>query len=315
MRIAAVDIGTNTILLLVCDIDNAGTLTTLRHEQRIPRIGRDVDSQGVLAQPAFDHAAGVLSEYASIARSLGVETISACATSAVRDARNRNEFINHCTSRTGIPIRVLSGDEEALLTYRGATLSFPDSRQDAAVIDIGGGSTEIIFSAGGRSTLRRVSLQTGSVRITERFFHEIPPSSGALALARRDVGAILQQDRLDGPPPATLVGVAGTVTTLACLDMGLEDFSVSRVDGYTLTLDAIERWLGRLVTLAPAGIRALSGTTAGREDILTAGTLILGEMMRAYGYRELRVTTMGLRYGLALQVWEDLRSRGTTSSG
>ncbi len=308
MRIAAVDIGTNTILLLVCDIDASGELNAVHHEQRVPRIGRDVDARGSIAQDAFDRAAAVLTEYAAISQSRHADQIAACATSAVRDAQNSKEFIAHCSSVAGIPIRVLTGTEEALLTYRGATLSLPPERRHVAVIDIGGGSTEIIFPESAQGRVRRVSLQTGAVRISERHFQELPPSPEQLANARGDVRDLLRQQRIPGPLPGTLVGVAGTVTTIACLDQCLDEFSISRVEGYTMPRETIDRWLETLTSLSAAEIRSLSQTTAGREDILTAGVLILREMMHAYDFMEITTTVRGLRYGFALQVWEDLRA-------
>ncbi|HUL43196.1 MAG TPA: Ppx/GppA phosphatase family protein [Bacteroidota bacterium] len=308
MRIASIDIGTNTILLVIADISADGELSTVHHEERIPRIGRDVDYQGVLQSSSILRGVAVLKEFQQISSAYEAETVIAAATSAVRDAANRSEFLEAVQKACGITVEVLSGDEEALLTFRGACVGMHPERDDLAVIDIGGGSTELTFSSpgahNGSRSLTRYSLQLGSVRLTERQFRNIPPGAAEIRSARTYIAEEFAQIRNPGFHGYDLIGVAGTLTTLACLDIGLKGFDANRVSGYRLKEERIRGWLERVLALQPAEIRALSECTEGRADILPAGILILSEFMKRFGFSSALVSEKGLRYGLALREWE-----------
>jgi exopolyphosphatase/guanosine-5'-triphosphate,3'-diphosphate pyrophosphatase len=312
MRIAAIDLGTNTILLLVCDVGPSGLITDVLHEERIPRIGRDVDKSGMLTDTAVRNAAAIVTEYRSTAEAFGARTIRACATSAVRDARNGKDFVSRVADLSGVPIRILSGDEEALLTYRGAVKTSHSGNTDAAVIDIGGGSTEIIVPAahGGEESLRRVSLQVGTVRMTERFFKTVPPQREEHSHASKALRAILETNKLHAPIPRELVGVAGSITTLACLDLRLSTVVKEKVEGYTMNRSTVHAWLERLRWLSPLEVLALSPVAKGREDILLAGLLILNGVMAYYGFERVRTTVRGLRYGFAAACRDELTQAG-----
>lgn len=307
MRIAAIDIGTNTVLLLVADIDEGGTIRPVAHFQRFPRLGKDVDKTGSISRDAFDRLVSVLDEYKTIARGLMTERIVACATSAVRDAANREDLLEYLKSKTGIIPEVLTGADEALLTFRGAISGLPITERPRAVIDVGGGSTEISYwtapaDRGGH--LHRVSLQIGSLRLTERFFRGNPPTRDELRAASEYIGAELSKLAPNELGGSLLVGVAGTATTLACLDQGLKDFETDKVRGYILSREKIGHWQLRLSGMTAQEIRALSRATEGRADILTAGVLILHESMERLGWWEMAVSERGLRYGLVLREWE-----------
>jgi exopolyphosphatase/guanosine-5'-triphosphate,3'-diphosphate pyrophosphatase len=310
VRIAGIDIGTNTVLLLVADVDERGALSPVLNEQRIPRLGRDVDRKKQIHPSAFDRIGWVVSEFKNLAVQLKAERITACATSAVRDAANRDEFLRHLRSTTGIGVEVLPGEDEAYWSYRGA-MSGISSVPRPVVLDIGGGSTEVSFlppapGGSGRNSLRYLSFQLGSVRLTERYLQHDPPTEEEINSVRMEI-----ESRWDGMEDLdggvyTLVGVAGTVTTLACLDQGLSEFDESRVGGYRLSREHVDRWSGRFSGMKKAEIEALSNATAGRADILTAGVLILSEFMRRYRFNDILVSTRGLRYGLVLREWERL---------
>jgi len=316
MRIAALDIGTNTVLLLVADIDAGGTIHPVRHLQRFPRLGKDVDRNGSIHPEAFERLVAVIDEYAAVARTLNAERIVACATSALRDAANREDLLAYVKSKTGIMPEVLSGADEALLTFRGGLSGLAGAGGMAAVIDVGGGSTEISYGmerASRGEDLYRVSFQLGSVRLTERFFRHDPPARDELRSAGELIGEECSKFGAVGPADALLVGVAGTATTLACLDQGLMEFDVGKVRGYVLSRERIGRWQERLSRLTTGEIRALSAATEGRADILTAGVLILHGFMERLGWEALTVSERGLRYGIILREWEG--APGTRPAG
>jgi len=308
MRIASIDIGTNTILLLIADITNSGKISTVHHEERIPRIGRNVDYSGAIQSPAILRAVSIIQDYLLIARAHNVDLVIAAATSAVRDAVNRSQFVDTIRTACGITVEILSGEEEAILTYRGALPGLHPEKDDIAVIDIGGGSTELTFptpgSHNGSPLFTRYSIQLGSVRITERHFKNQPPTAAEIESARRNMTEEFAQIRNPGFHRYELIGVAGTLTTLACLDLGLKKFDAFKVSGYRLTLEHIRGWLGRMLLMTPAQVRDLSDSTEGRADILSAGILILSEFMSLFGIPSALVSEKGLRYGLALREWE-----------
>ena len=299
MRIATIDIGTNTVLLLVADVDNKGTITPVAFEQRLPRLGKDVDKNRAIQVAAFDKIAWILNEYKNLAKQLRAERIVACATSAVRDASNKEEFLSYVSSATGIDVEVLSGEDEALWTYRGAVSGLPRIAERAVVIDIGGGSTEISFYM--EKQLQRYSFQLGSVRITERYFKHNPPTPQEIDEATQFIRGELSPLKKHNFSGYTLVAVAGTTTTLACLDQHLMDFDVAKVSGYDMEKEQVVEWFGKLSTMTTTEIRSLSNTTEGRADILTAGVLTLYESMSLLRFGKVLVSERGLRYGLALR--------------
>jgi len=307
MNIAAIDIGTNTVLLLIAKVDEDGAIHFIHEEQRIPRLGKNVDKEGNIHVSEFDRIGWILAEYSNLARQHRVDAITACATSAVRDAANKSEFLSHLKRTTGVDVQILSGDEEALWTYRGTLSGFPNLH-NAAVVDIGGGSTELSFTpslnGNGHPQLTRYSFQLGSVRLTERYFKHLPPQQNEIHSAVEMILEELSEVRNPGFERYQLVGVAGTATTLACLDQQLQDFDREKVSGYSLSRDRVSMWLMKLSGMAAEDIRNLSNTTEGRKDILTAGVLILNEIMRLFQFSTVLVSERGLRYGLVIREWE-----------
>lgn len=320
MKTTSIDIGTNTVLLLVAEIADDGSITPLAYEQRTPRLGKDVDANKKIGRAAFERVAKVLREFKRISEELGSSHIVAVGTSALRDAANNVEFVEFIEGATGIRIEVLSGEEEAALIYRGAVsglsarqvgsstyAGLPDGR--VAVVDIGGGSTEITTGHSAQPE-QQLSLNLGSVRLTERYLRHDPPLLSELAYATEFTqNALNHLDDLD-LREATTVGVAGTVTTLAILDQQLPKFDREKVSGYILTDHAVERLYYRLRAMKVEEILDLSEVTVGRADIITAGALILHELMKKTGTEKLIVSERGVRYGLALREWERLKEKG-----
>jgi exopolyphosphatase/guanosine-5'-triphosphate,3'-diphosphate pyrophosphatase len=306
MRIASIDIGTNTVLLLVVEIDRNRKMTILEDQQRLPRLGKDVDARGAIGPTSFQRVVDVLDEYKTICDRLKPDKVVAVGTSAVRDAANRKEFSAYVRSRTGINIEIVNGEEEARLAYIGALSGFPEIHAGAAVIDIGGGSTEITTGTS-EKILTTASVDIGSVRITERFFKHNPPMDDELRDAEEFIGNALQKTVGTDLAGSVVVGVAGTATTLAALDIGLAQFDRIRISGHRLTRTAVHSLLGRLKKMTVNEILSLSTMTHGRADILTAGTLILHTFMNKTNVTGVTVSERGIRYGLALRALEESR--------
>jgi exopolyphosphatase/guanosine-5'-triphosphate,3'-diphosphate pyrophosphatase len=302
VRIATIDIGTNTVLLLIAEVDERGHVRTLAYEQRIPRLGKGVDASKNLQPDSMQRALAVLKEYHSVIARHNVGRTIVAGTSAVRDATNKDEFANLIHSQTGFTLEVLSGEEEAYWTYRGAISGVP-SIAKATVVDIGGGSTEIT-TGNSKTILDSVSLNVGSVRLTERFFKNDPPTDPELEAARRFVTDELTTAGSFGFTDSTLVGVAGTATSLAILAQGLKEFSIDAVTNYTLGLETVHQLFRRLRAMPANDIRQLSSIMEGRADVIAAGTLILREIMVHFTFKEIIVSERGIRYGLVLREWE-----------
>jgi exopolyphosphatase/guanosine-5'-triphosphate,3'-diphosphate pyrophosphatase len=313
MRIASIDIGTNTVLLLVADIGDDGTIVPVRYDQRIPRLGKDVDARRRLAEDAIQRVIHVLTEYQSLLAPLDVTATVLTATSAVRDAGNRAKFLEEVHRATGWRVQILSGSEEARWAYRGA-ISGVLSAGRTSVLDIGGGSTEVISGVAGTLTHRR-SLNIGALRITERFLQHDPPSATEVAAAERFVRSELRA--VDSFPlqDSTVVGVAGTATTLALLAQGYTTFDIRGVSGYRLPLDEVIALERRMEGVSTMTIGEWASVLEGRADIIRAGTIILREFLSRYGFPSIIVSERGLRYGIVLREWERLNTRNHQSPG
>jgi exopolyphosphatase / guanosine-5'-triphosphate,3'-diphosphate pyrophosphatase len=300
VRIASIDIGTNTILLLVADGRADDGLAVVTDEQVIARVGRGVDASRRIAPDAFDRCADALLAFAARARALGAECMVVTGTSAIRDAANRGEFLDAMLARTGLPIEVLGGEDEALLTYTGGVSGQSDPAQPSAVLDIGGGSTELTLGAN-RAILARKSLDIGCVRLTEKFLPDAPPREADLARALEHIDdAVRGFPHFDGTA-IPLIGVAGTVTTLAALELDLDTYDRARVGGVVLRLETVEQRFTQLRGLTHDQMVRLLRVDPGRADIILIGVAILRAVMRARNCPSVRVSDRGLRYGVALR--------------
>lgn len=307
MNIAVIDIGTNTVLLLVARFEHSGNITPLVYEQQVPRLGKGVDERKNLQRESMERAVHVLMEYKSIMARFELAAVVVAGTSAVRDAHNRQEFTDLVKRATGFEPEILTGEEEALWTYRGAISGVPEI-QSATVVDIGGGSTEI--TVGDRTSVRsKISLDIGSVRLTERCFKHDPPSHPELQAAIDIVENELAKPRGFDFAGSTLIGVAGTASSLAILDQGLKGFKLDAITNYRIKLEKVYSLFTRLREMPSSEIGKLSTVMEGRSDVITAGALILREIMAHYKFNEMIVSERGVRYGLAIREWERITQR------
>jgi exopolyphosphatase / guanosine-5'-triphosphate,3'-diphosphate pyrophosphatase len=294
---AAIDIGTNTILLLVADVDN-DNVRVLHEEQRTPRIGKGVDQNRVISMEAMERAFLVLIEYRNfIYEQYGVIPVMVTATSAVRDASNKAEFMMLIEEATGYRVRLLSGSEEADCTFRGGLSQLElDSESTYTVIDIGGGSTEIVAGSAATKNLSGVSIDMGSVRFSERFIPDAPASSGALIALKSEVFALLEKNvaKSDGK----LVGVAGTATTIAALLQNMHQYDAALLNGYEIKTTDLIALIESMKSMRFDEVLSMHPQLLkGREDIILAGSLILLTIAEYFDKDRITVSTGGLRHG------------------
>jgi len=290
VRVAAVDLGTNTTRLLVADVEG-DRIEEVHRESRITRLGEGVDARHRLLPVPIARVRNALTDYRQTLERLGAERTLAVATSAVRDAENGEAFLGEVEWSYGFTTRLLSGDEEAELTRRGV-----NPKPGTLVVDIGGGSTELIVDD------FHTSLDIGSVRYTERFVHTDPPDSGELDEISRAVHAIL--DELGQVEAQTALGVAGTVTTLAALDLDLEQYDRERVHGHRLTTAAARTQLARLAALPLHKRRELPAIDPERAPVIVAGAVILVSILDHFGLDEIKVSESDILDGIALAAAE-----------
>ncbi|ACZ31693.1 Ppx/GppA phosphatase [Xylanimonas cellulosilytica DSM 15894] len=283
-RVAAVDCGTNSLRLLVADVADDGTLTEVDRRTTIVRLGQGVDRSGELAPEALERTVDATRQYAQVIEALGAEAVRFVATSATRDARNRDAFFDGIRAALGVEAEVISGDEEAQLSFLGATGPMSATHEAPfLVVDLGGGSTELVL---GRSTPEAaVSMDVGSVRLTERHLHTSPPTADEVAAARADVHAALDAATTGagGVPlgrTTTLVGLAGSVTSVTAFALGLREYDRSRIGGAVLTVDDTLRACEGLLAMSRDERLALGFLQPLRADVVGAGALIWAEVIR-----------------------------------
>lgn len=275
-RVAAIDCGTNSIRLLVADVDPAhGTMVDLVRTMEVVRLGQGVDSTGRIAPEAMARTLGATRVYAAMCEDLDVDRIRFVATSASRDAENRSEFVDGVRSALGVEPEVVAGDEEARLSFRGATGSLAGKHPGPfLVVDLGGGSTELVL--GTTSPVAAISMDIGCVRMTERHLHSDPPTRSEIAAAVADVNAALDEAARVVPfgRAGTLVGLAGTVTTVTAHALGLEKYDPTRIDGSVLPVDKVISSCTNLMRRSRAERAALPFMHPGRVDVIGAGALV-----------------------------------------
>jgi len=303
-RVAAVDCGTNTIRLLVADIDaDTGRQDSLVRELRIVRLGQDVDRTGRFAADALERVFTAVEQYADIVAAHHVDAVRFVATSAARDARNGEAFLDGVAARFPVRPEVITGDEEARLSFDGATRTLTAAPEPVAVVDIGGGSTELVVGVTGRVDAAR-SLDIGSVRLTERLMPSDPPTSAEVDAATRAVDealATLPSYGVQVGDAPTLVGVAGTVTTVGMLLLGLDHWDRERVHQASFPAADVHDLVKRLLAMTVADRQAL-GVPAGRGDVIGAGGLILDRVLRGSGAERLVVSDADILDGIAWSV-------------
>jgi exopolyphosphatase/guanosine-5'-triphosphate,3'-diphosphate pyrophosphatase len=286
MRVGAVDLGTNSTRLLVADVED-GRVEEVARLSKITRLGEGVDERRKLLPLPVARVRNVLSDYRRELERLGAERVLTIGTSAVRDAENGEAFLGEIEWSYGFATRLVTGDEEARLTLRGVATGRPLD-EGTLVLDVGGGSTELT------TTGERTSIDVGSVRLTERHLRSDPPAPGALAAAASEVRDLLPQLE-----PTAAVGVAGTITTLAALELG--GYDPDRVHGFHLSRAAVEQQLERLASLPLAERRKLPGLEPERAPVIVGGAVIVSAVLDRYRLQGLEVSERDLLHGAALE--------------
>lgn len=295
-RYAAIDIGTNSVLLLVAERDPAGKWSAVEERAEITRLGKGVDQSKTLSVESMETTLEAVGRFANEARSLGVKGLAISATSAARDASNGKAFLDGVLQRAGVPAEILSGDEEARLSFASAFADFGGSVPLVA-IDIGGGSTEFIFGDATGAISYRHSFDVGSVRMTERFIRTDPPAEAELAAMEK----FLRETFAPLPKAAAgfrFVGVAGTVTTICAVAKKIDPYDATLVHGAELTRGEIEATVNRLAHLPLPLRRTLPGLQPKRADVIVAGGLILKIAVDCIAASSVTVSDRGLRWGL-----------------
>jgi exopolyphosphatase/guanosine-5'-triphosphate,3'-diphosphate pyrophosphatase len=304
-RLASVDIGTNSVRLLVADVDGAGAdarVATVDRRMRITRLGQGVDGDRRLHPDAITRTVAVLDEYGAATRDLGVEALRATATSAARDSSNRDDLFGPAERALGVRPELLSGDEEARLSFLGATSGLATVVGEPApylVVDIGGGSTEFVLGTDAPEGV--ISVDIGCVRITEQFLHSDPPAPEELSAAVSVVRDHLTDVEREIPnlrDAKTLVGLAGTVTTVAAVEQGLPAYDRERIHHFRLTRAAVEDVFRTLALESAEDRRHNPGLEPERVDVIVGGTIVLAAVLRAFAFEEMLVSEDDILDGL-----------------
>lgn len=302
--VAAIDCGTNTIKLLVTDADHEHL-----RESRMVRLGQGVDATGRLADAALERAFAAIDEYAALVRAHGVapERVRFCATSATRDASNGDVFAAGVEQRLGVRPDVIAGDEEARLAYDGALRHLRhEPPAPVLVIDIGGGSTELILG-GPEGPQQAHSMDIGSVRLTERHLHTDPPTAAELDRCVADVDALLDASPVDPAAAAAVIGVAGTVLTVGAGVLDLPAYDPARTDQAVIEVEAVHAHAGRLAAMTVAERLALGWMHPGRADVIAAGALVLSRVLRRTGLETITLSEADILDGIAWSLLEPPR--------
>jgi exopolyphosphatase / guanosine-5'-triphosphate,3'-diphosphate pyrophosphatase len=311
-RVAAIDCGTNSIRLLIADVPAAGAHTDLLRRMEIVRLGQGVDATGRLAPEAIERTRKVLAEYAAAARDLGATAVRMAATSATRDAANRQDFEDMVVGTLGQTPDVITGREEAELSFLGATASLDAAarahgaqppRPPFLVVDIGGGSTEFVLGDGDGVRAAR-SVDIGCVRLTERHLHGDPPTAGEIRRSEDDIRTALAVVRAEVPvgEAASLVGLAGSVTTVAALALELPSYDADAIHGSRIPVGRVRAVTADLLAATRERRAAMPVMHPGRVDVIGAGALVLRVIMDEFGMAEVVVSEHDILDGIALRL-------------
>lgn len=300
-RVGAIDIGTNTVLLLVAEPGPDGQLVPVEDHATITRLGQDVDKTRTLHPDAVARTTACLDAYAAILKRLGVTRVAVVGTSAMRDAKGGDELRAHVKRVIGVDARVISGDEEARVSFAGATsgLGYGAGSGDVCVFDIGGGSTEVILGAAPATIRWARSFDVGSVRLTERHVRTDPPSVDELDHVMTDAARTFASvPRFEGTP----VGVAGTMTTLAAIALGLDTYDGARIHGLELPLTELRRVVQSLAAKTVEERRKVKGLEPKRADVIVAGGLVALALLERTGSSAVKISDRGVRWGIAQEL-------------
>ena len=324
MLVGVIDLGTNSTRLLVADVEHGRVASELARESRVTRLGRGVDLADQLAAEAIEETCAAVADYVRRADELDVERTSAIATSAVRDATNADAFLAELRERFALRASTLTGEEEARLTYLGA-VGGGSSPEGTLVVDVGGGSTEIVVGSG-ESVAAHASLQVGAVRHTERHLRSDPPTPAELEDLSSSVGEAIELtargwgadrepvssrpggssgDALSVRRPSLGIAVAGTATSLAAIDLRLDPYDPDAVQDHVIALETAQRMCSELATVPLAERREITGLHPDRAPTIVAGVVILMQVMRVFHLTEVRISERDLLHGAAVELGED----------
>ena len=296
--LASLDVGTNSVLLTVARVDENEEIVLLDQRATVTRLGQGVDQSGELHPDAQTRTLDCLRTYKQVMNEWGVERGAAVGTSALRDARGGASFVDLAGQILGFPLEVISGAREAELTFSGALLGL-SVQERACVFDIGGGSTELIIGDAATGQIEAaISLNVGSVRLTERLALSDPPSAAQIEQLKAAISEQLAQFDLSRARQLTLVGVAGTVTTLSAILMGMDSYDAARVHGSVIEAQALYELSRRLLTMTVEQRLELPGLTAGRADVIGAGAALCSAIVAQVDAKQLLVSDRGVRFGL-----------------
>jgi exopolyphosphatase/guanosine-5'-triphosphate,3'-diphosphate pyrophosphatase len=308
MILAGIDIGTNALRLLIAEIRKQGSRVEIRpihEERRITRLGEGIVNSGLLSPPAIIRTLQALKAFCAVVAEHSVDEVIAVATSAVREAGNRQLFLDRLREETGLEAEVISGEEEARRTLKGVRYGLQSADRNFLVMDIGGGSTEwMVVTDGEIRGMKTVGI--GVVKLTDRYLASDPLSDADQGRLIRGIeekiGPVLKSfGSLIGH---RLIGTAGTVTTLAALELKMTVYEASRVQNTSLGLEQVEAWYRKLVRMTLNERRGLTGLEKGREDVIIPGTALLMIAMRLLGFREVVVSDYGLKEGVLIDWFE-----------
>ena len=303
MRLAGVDIGTLTCRLLIADLPTDGKLVEVRSERRILRLGEGVDQTKRLSLAAMDRVIQCLKEWREMINAAHVDAEAAVTTSAVRDAENRDEFLDRVKREAGFEVELISGEEEARRTMLGIRSGLPAGVTDVLALDIGGGSTEFILDRAGQPPIVR-SIDIGVVRLCERLLHHDPPTEDEVRQAREWVARETKTAvaGMGNYHTATFVGTAGTITSLAAMAQKLPSYEPARIHNYKLQLDAIQELEQTLLSRKKTDRAGLPGLEKGREEVIAAGVIIIRTVMTTLEVSSVFVSDLGLREGVLIDL-------------
>jgi exopolyphosphatase/guanosine-5'-triphosphate,3'-diphosphate pyrophosphatase len=296
MTVASIDLGTNSILLLIAEVNpETGKIKTLENLYRIPRIGKGLTPGNPIPEENIGRIFEVLNEYSEIIKKYSCEKVLATGTNAFRIASNKRELVNQIDEKFGFEVRIISGEEEALFSYSGVSNEYGEN--NLLVIDIGGGSTEIISGTGSNIYFRK-SYSVGVVSLTEKFFQVNPPAKENLDNFIKHVQNVLEEVPDNIKKINTSIAIAGTPTTLACIKLNLKVYNEELIENSSLTNEELNNFVRELSKLTPEEIVInYSSVVKGREDVLLAGTIILAEIVKLLRLNEIKVSAKGIRYG------------------
>lgn len=297
-RVCAVDIGTNSVRTIVADVRPPSVVEVVHYDGLITRLGEGLDASNTLKPEAIERTIRTVAEYVQHGRELGATAFKLVATSAARDAENGQELLDALRGATGLTTEVVTGRREAELVLAGVKAGGLLGEADALVVDVGGGSTELI-ACPRDGPPEMLSVNVGAVRLTERFLTSDPPTGQQMHAASGAADEVLRP-AIGDAGHASLIGLGGTITTMAAMLQELEQYDVTRVHGYRLTLDETGKLLGRAASLPLVKRRTLAGLSPARADIIVGGMIVVRAVLRAAKSDALRVSTTGILHGIAL---------------